>query len=78
MDAIATALRQMAGGYFDQPVVDMTGLKGNWDFELKWTGRNQLAAAGADGISASLPSRNNWGSKPNCKKNQGRLSLSIA
>ena len=52
MEGLATLLRQAAGGYFDQPVVDTTGVKGNWDFELKWTGRGQLAAAGPDGISA--------------------------
>jgi uncharacterized protein (TIGR03435 family) len=48
---IAQNLRQMAGGYLDKPVIDSTKLAGNWDFDLKWTGRAQLAAAGADGIS---------------------------
>jgi uncharacterized protein (TIGR03435 family) len=52
MEGLAAFLRQAIGGYFDQPVVDATGLQGNWDFELKWTGRGQLAAAGSDGISA--------------------------
>ncbi|HXB73820.1 MAG TPA: TIGR03435 family protein [Candidatus Acidoferrales bacterium] len=49
--AIADELHQMAGGYLDTPVVDSTGLKGSWDFDIKWSGRGQLAAAGADGIS---------------------------
>jgi uncharacterized protein (TIGR03435 family) len=49
--AIAEQLHQMAGGYLGNPVVDSTGLKGSWDFTIKWTGRGQLAAAGADGIS---------------------------
>src|SRR5262249_39300773 len=49
--AIAENLRQIAGGYVDRPVLDQTNLKGEWDFTLKWSRRNQLAAAGADGIS---------------------------
>jgi uncharacterized protein (TIGR03435 family) len=48
---IAQNLQNMAGGYLRQPVVDSTGLKGTYDFDIKWTARNQLAAAGAEGIS---------------------------
>ena len=49
--AIAEILRQIAGGYFDRPIVDSTNLEGAWDFDLKWTPWPLLAGAGADGIS---------------------------
>jgi uncharacterized protein (TIGR03435 family) len=51
MEQFAQDLRNMAGAYLTNPVVNQTGLEGNWDFEIKWTARAQLAAAGADGIS---------------------------
>jgi uncharacterized protein (TIGR03435 family) len=41
----------MAGGYLDKPVIDEAKLDGPFDFDIKWTARAQLAAAGADGIS---------------------------
>jgi uncharacterized protein (TIGR03435 family) len=49
---VAENLAQMAPAYFDKPLIDETKLDGTWDFDLKWTGRGALAAAGADGISA--------------------------
>ena len=52
MAQFAERLPQMAGDYFQgNPLVDLTQLKGSWDFTLKWTGRNALAAAGTSGIS---------------------------
>ena len=41
----------MAGAYVTNPAVDQTGLKGAWDFDIKWTGRGQLVAAGSSGIT---------------------------
>jgi uncharacterized protein (TIGR03435 family) len=51
MGAFSQELRNMANAYLTNPVVNSTELQGAWDFEIKWTGRGQLARAGADGIT---------------------------
>jgi len=51
MDAFATQLHQMAGGYLTSPVMNSTSLNGAWDFDIRWTPRGALAQAGDDGIS---------------------------
>lgn len=52
MAAFADTMRSMAGTYLDgSRVMDQTGLKGAWDFNLKWTAKSNLKSAGADGVT---------------------------
>jgi uncharacterized protein (TIGR03435 family) len=37
MAQLANVLQRSAGSYLPRPVVDATGLKGGWDFNLSWT-----------------------------------------
>jgi uncharacterized protein (TIGR03435 family) len=49
MEQFAHDLHDFAGDYLSNPVVDQTGLKGNWDFEIKWMFRGARAPATAAG-----------------------------
>lgn len=51
MTAFAQLLPRAVGQYLPNPVVDMTGLQGGYDFEFSFTPRPLLAQAGSDGIS---------------------------
>jgi uncharacterized protein (TIGR03435 family) len=51
MAAFVQNLHYWIYDYFPGPIADSTGLKGTWDFDLKWSNRVQLATAGAEGIS---------------------------
>jgi uncharacterized protein (TIGR03435 family) len=51
MEAFAQLVRNIGGGYITQPVTDATGLKGFWDFELRFTPRAFQPQAGGDAVS---------------------------
>lgn len=56
MEQFVTRVRQVAGGYLGaHPVVDLTGLKGSYDFALTWApiGRFNAARGGGDAPAAS-------------------------
>jgi uncharacterized protein (TIGR03435 family) len=48
--ALAQRLHEWAKGYLNHPVVDQTGLKGGYDFTLRWTAQDMLART-PDGVS---------------------------
>ncbi len=47
MAGLADRLRDVAPAYLDHPVVDLTGLKGSFNFSLAWTGRGTLRSMDA-------------------------------
>ena len=51
MEAFAQNVHNWARDYLADPVVDSTGLKGSWDFDIRWNPKQMLAKAGPDGIS---------------------------
>jgi len=51
MDTFVQNLHYWIYDYFPGPINNATGLKGTWDFDLKWSNRVQLATAGGEGIS---------------------------
>jgi len=51
MELFVRQLRGIAGPYLTSPVQDLTGLKGYWDFDIRFTPFAVLGRAGSDGIS---------------------------
>ena len=51
MEQLADLLRGIGQGYINGPVLDQTGLKGYWDFDVRFTPYGALARAGADAIT---------------------------
>jgi uncharacterized protein (TIGR03435 family) len=46
MAQLAEAMHGVAPGYVDHPAVDMTGLKGAYDFTISWTPKGVVTGAG--------------------------------
>jgi uncharacterized protein (TIGR03435 family) len=51
METFAQSLRGIASDYLRNPVVDSTGLKASWDFDLKWNPRSRIPQPGAERIT---------------------------
>jgi uncharacterized protein (TIGR03435 family) len=51
MDTFVTLVHNFASGYLTNQTINSTGLSGSWDFDMTWTTRGNLAAAGSGGIS---------------------------
>jgi uncharacterized protein (TIGR03435 family) len=48
MEGFAAALRRVASADVTGPVANLTGLRGSWDFDLRWTDRRSLTSAASD------------------------------
>jgi uncharacterized protein (TIGR03435 family) len=48
MDELANGVRSMAPAYIDKPVVNLTELKGPYDFKFGWTPRGMLMGTGGE------------------------------
>jgi uncharacterized protein (TIGR03435 family) len=53
MGQLADLLQGLASGYIHAPVLDSTGLAGNWDFTLSFSTAGQLQGRGGDRSQAS-------------------------
>jgi uncharacterized protein (TIGR03435 family) len=54
MDDLANGFRSLTPAYIDSPVVNLTDLKGAYDFEFRWTPRVQFLAAGGVTVFESV------------------------
>src|SRR5262245_44329364 len=62
---LAKNLETWAGGYIDHPTIDMTDIKGGYDFVLMWTPRGALDAPGRPSEGASAPAGGGAAADPN-------------
>ena len=51
MEQFAQLLRQLGNGYITTPIQDQTGLKGYWDFDVRFTPFQVLSRAGSDAVT---------------------------
>jgi uncharacterized protein (TIGR03435 family) len=73
MAQLAEKLRSVAPAYLDHPVVDLTGLKGSYDFTLSWSPAGRVYGAGGagGGAAAAQPS----GAAPEAAAPSGALTV---
>jgi uncharacterized protein (TIGR03435 family) len=73
MEQFAQTLRQIANGYITTPVQDQTGLKGYWDFDVRFTPFQVLSRTGSDGITVFAMIEQQLG----LKLDQGRVPTPV-